>query len=173
MATQRLLIIIGLSFSLVGCFNSNPGFQDLDQYIAEMQARPKGRIEPLPQFRPYEAFTYSASATRSPFEPPVKVSMNQEQLNNNIKPDPNRVKEYLEQFEVDSFSMVGSISNDDGLWGLIRGADGIHRVKVGDYLGRNHGRIVFIDDGELRLVEIAPAGPGFWIERPRALRLSE
>ncbi len=174
MKTFRLPVVIAASFMLGGCLDlSSSGFQDLDQYMAEMRARPTGKIEPLPEFRPYEAFTYSASAKRSPFEPPAKVTISEDQLNSNIKPDPNRAKEYLEQFEVDSFNMVGSISNDEGLWGLIRGEDGVHRVRIGDYLGRNHGRIVFIDDSEIRLMEIVPAGPGFWIERPRAIRLSE
>ena len=173
MNTHRLLIMIGASFLLSGCLDNTADYRDLDQYMAEMRARPKGHIEPLPQFRPYEAFTYSASAKRSPFEPPVTTTVNQEQLDSNIKPDLERTKEYLEQFDLDSFSLVGSISNDDGLWGLIRGVDGIHRVKSGDYLGRNHGRIVFIDETELRLLEIVPAGPDFWIERPRSIRLSD
>ena len=166
------LVIAGLSLILAGCFGGQQGYQDLDAYMAEMRARPTGRIEPLPEFRPYEAFTYSASNRRSPFEPPLKLALTTETRNNNIRPDQGRAKQYLEQFEVDSFSMVGSISNDEGLWGLIRGEDGVHRVRVGDYLGKNHGRITYIDDEELRLIEIIPAGPAYWVERPRVLRIA-
>lgn len=161
-----------IALALVGCFGEQSGFQDLDSYMTELRARPTGKIEALPRFRPYEAFTYSASGLRSPFEPQLKIMVSSEVMNNNIRPDMKRFKQYLEQFEVDSFIMVGSISNDDGLWGLIRGEDGIHRVKVGDYLGKNHGRITHIEDGELRLVEIIPAGPSFWVERLRVLRLN-
>lgn len=168
----RSFIIFGTTMALVGCFGAQEGYRDLDSYMAEVQARPTGKIEALPAFRPYEVFTYSASGLRSPFEPPLKLALTSEVKNNNIRPDMGRPKQYLEKFEVDTFSMVGSISNDDGLWGLVRGEDGIHRVKVGDYLGKNHGRITYIDDEELRLVEVIPAGPSYWVERPRMLRLN-
>ncbi|OED40871.1 hypothetical protein ACH42_15520 [Endozoicomonas sp. (ex Bugula neritina AB1)] len=173
MTISRPLIMTGLFFLLSGCFGGNDDFQDLDQFVSDVRGRPKGQIKSLPQFRPYEVFTYKASTRRSPFDPPEKQAFSQEQLSNSVKPDKNRPKEYLEQFEVDTFSMVGSISNNEGMWGLVRAEDGIHRVKVGDYLGRNSGRIIYINDTEVRLMEIAPAGPDFWIERPRVLRMSE
>ena len=167
----RYTLLMLSGFVLTGCLEGQQGYRDLDAYMAEVKARPVGNIEPLPQFRPYEAFTYQASAMRSPFKQPVKVALNSDQLNSNIKPDANRVKQYLEKFEMDSFRLVGSISNDEGFWGLVRGSDGVHRVKVGDYIGRNHGRITYIDDQELRVTEIVPAGPKYWIERPRVLQL--
>ncbi|WP_448217996.1 pilus assembly protein PilP [Endozoicomonas sp. 2B-B] len=166
---QRLLIVCA-GGTLLGC-SGNSGFSDLDQYMAEMKSKPSGRIEPLPTFTPYEAFTYSASGLRSPFEPPVKLQASDRALSSNVKPDNGRARQYLEQFDIETFALVGSISNDDGLWGLIRGDDGIHRVRVGDYLGKNHGRITYIDDSELRIIEIVPAGSDVWIERPRSMRL--
>ena len=174
MNSVRLSILVGLSVVLTGCLEvPKKGTADLDQYLAEIRSKPKGAIEPLPEFMPYQAFNYSAFGRRSPFQPPVKTNLTPEQMNSNIKPDENRKKEYLEQFEVDSFALVGFISNDEGLWGLVQSDEGVHRVQVGDYMGRNHGRIVFIDEVELRLVEIVPAGSGYWLERPRTIRLRE
>ena len=173
MKQLRYMVVVGAILIMAGCTDmGRQGYQDIDAYMSEMKARPTGNIEPLPQFRPYEAFTYQASAMRSPFKQPVKIALTNEQISSNIKPDPYRVKQYLEQFEMDSFRLVGSISNDEGFWGLVRGNDGVHRVQVGDYLGRNHGRITYIDDQELRLTEIVPAGPKYWIERPRVLRIN-
>ncbi|WP_020580658.1 pilus assembly protein PilP [Endozoicomonas elysicola] len=173
MQQLRLIIVVGTMLVLAGCSDGGrQGYKDIDAYMAEMKARPTGNIEPLPQFRAYEAFTYQASAMRSPFRQPVRIALTTEQINSNIKPDQYRVKQYLEQFEMDSFRLVGSISNDEGFWGLVRGSDGVHRVQVGDYLGRNHGRITYIDDQELRVTEIVPAGPKYWIERPRVLRVN-
>ena len=173
MKQLRLMVVVGTMLIMAGCSDTGrQGYQDIDAYMSEMKARPTGNIEPLPQFRPYEAFTYQASAMRSPFKQPVKIALTNEQISSNIKPNPYRVKQYLEQFEMDSFRLVGSISNDEGFWGLVRGNDGVHRVQVGDYLGRNHGRITYIDDQELRLTEIVPAGPKYWIERPRVLRIN-
>ncbi|AMO57875.1 pilus assembly protein PilP [Endozoicomonas montiporae] len=163
-------VLVAAMLSVLGC-GGQTGKSDLDQYMKEMRARPTGKIEPLPEFKPYEAFAYRAAGMRSPFELPVVLKANLQQLNKNVKPDLNRDKDYLEQFDIESISLVGSISNEDGLWGLVRSSEGVHRVKVGDYMGRNHGRIDYIDERELRVLEIVPAGEDFWIERPRSLVL--
>lgn len=156
---------------LTGC-TGDTGRADLDRYMAEVRARPIGEIEPVPEFAPYQYFSYGASGLRSPFEAPKKV-LERKKVATGVKPDPNRIKEYLEQFDIASFTMVGTISNNQSLWGLLRGEDGIHRVKVGDYLGRNHGRITQVDPGEIQLLEIMPVGPGHWVERPRRIPLME
>ncbi|MNP59344.1 Pilus assembly protein, PilP [compost metagenome] len=67
--------------------------------------------------------------------------------------------------------MVGTIANASGTFALLRGAGGVHRLKVGDYLGRNDGRIVAIGDDQVDVVEIVPDGEGAWLERPRTLPL--
>jgi len=69
--------------------------------------------------------------------------------------------------------MVGTLANGGGRYALIKGGDGVHRVKIGDYLGRNHGRIVEISDAGVDVVEIVPDGEGGWLERPRSLTLKE
>ena len=173
----RALSLTPLILLLTGCMQESqvPGetsYPDLDRYMGEMKARPKGNIEPLPKFRPYEAFTYSASEKRSPFQLPIKAVRNLPG-SSNVRPEGSRPRQYLEQFDIESFSMVGSIGNASGLWGLVRGEDGVHRVKVGDYIGRNHGRITYIDEKEVRLIEIIPAGPSHWVERPKVLRVNQ
>lgn len=171
MKPLRLLITATALASLAGCSMEQYGYRDIDTFMRQMDNQPSGNIDSLPQFRAYEAFAYQAKALRSPFKQPVRISLTTEQIKRNVKPDTNRVKQYLEQFDVDTFRMVGSISNEDGFWGLVHGSGGVYRVQVGDYLGRDHGRITFIDDQQLQLVEIVPAGPKYWIERPRVLNI--
>ena len=65
------------------------------------------------------------------------------------------------------------MANDTGTFALLKGAGGVHRVKVGDYLGRNNGRIVSINDSAVDVVEIVPDGEGAWLERPRSISLKE
>lgn len=140
----------------------------------EVRARPKGAIEPLPKFQPYEAFTYNASTLRSPFQPPVKIDLAVKQKGSKVvKPDETRVKQFLEGFNIETFEMVGTLSNQEGTFALVRGAGGVHRVKVGDYLGRNDGKIVSISEAKIDVVEIVPDGEGGWLERPRSLTLKE
>jgi type IV pilus assembly protein PilP len=157
---------------LAGCGGGD--FSDLQAYMDEVRARPKGEIEPLPKFQPYESFAYSAAALRSPFQPPVKLDMAERQKGSkDVKPDELRTKQFLEGFNIETFVMVGTLANDSGAFALVSGAGGVHRVRVGDYLGRNHGRILAIDESKVDVIEIVPDGEGGWLERPRSLSLKE
>jgi len=166
-------LALSFLFFLSGC-GADGGFSDLQSYMDEVRARPKGAIEPLPKFQPYESFTYSAAALRSPFQPPVKLEMADRQKGSkDVKPDEARTKQFLEGFNIETFVMVGTLANDSGIFALVSGAGGVHRVRVGDYLGRNHGRILAINDSTVDVVEIVPDGEGGWLERPRSLSLKE
>jgi len=168
----RLCLLAGL-VALAGC-NDDNGFSDLDAYMNEVRLRPPGKIEPTPTFRPYETFTYSAANLRSPFSRQVRVDQADRQRgSHNVRPDPNRVKQYLEGFNIEQFEMVGTISNASGSFALLRGAGGVHRLKVGDYLGRNDGRIFAISATQVDVIEIVPDGEGAWLERPRTIPLKE
>ncbi|MFJ2484302.1 pilus assembly protein PilP [Pseudomonas sp. NPDC087598] len=159
--------------TLSGCGDGDD-FSDLDAYMNEVRLRPAGKIEPTPTFRSYPTFTYSAANLRSPFSRQVRVDLaGQKHGSRNVKPDPNRVKQYLEGFNIEQFEMVGTIGNATGSFALLRGAGGVHRLKVGDYLGRNDGRIVAISATQVDVVEIVPDGEGAWLERPRTIPLKE
>jgi type IV pilus assembly protein PilP len=165
--TLMVVVLMGLG----GC-GSDSDFNDLDAYMNEVRLRPPGKIEPTPTFRSYQAFTYSAESLRSPFLPPVRADLaGRKNGSRNVKPDLNRVKQYLEGFNLDQFEMVGTISNDSGAFALLRGGGGVHRVKVGDYLGRSDGRIMAVSDSQVDVVEIVPDGEGAWLERPRTIPL--
>ncbi|MFG3502988.1 type 4a pilus biogenesis lipoprotein PilP [Pseudomonas sp. NPDC047963] len=169
----RLVAIALGTLMLTGCGVSGD-FDDLRSYMDEVRAKPKGSIEPLPAFLPYEAFTYSAASLRHPFQPPMKIDLTQRQKGTkDIRPDETRIKQFLEEFNIENFVMVGTLAKGEGNYALIKGGDGVHRVKVGDYLGRNHGRIVEISEAEVDVLEIVPDGEGGWLERPRSLTLKE
>lgn len=160
-------------FAVAGC-GPVGDFSDLRGYMDDVRAKPKGAIEPLPTFQPYESFTYRAASLRSPFQPPVKIDMVARQKGSQeIKPDESRVKQFLEGFNIETFEMVGTLRNERELFALVGGAGGVHRVRVGDYLGRNHGKILAIDESKIDLMEIVPDGEGGWLERPRSLSLKE
>lgn len=173
MKSSRIAVYGVILLALAGCGTSSD-FADLQAYMDEVRARPKGSIEPLPKFQPYEAFTYSASALRSPFQPPIKIDLaSRPKGSKEIKPDETRIKQFLEGFNIETFEMVGTLANKDGKYALVNGAGGVHRVKVGDYLGRNNGRIVSIDEAKVDVIEIVPDGEGGWLERPRSLSIKE
>jgi type IV pilus assembly protein PilP len=170
---RTVLSCIALGTILAGCSGKN--FSDLDTFMAEKRSRPGGIIAPIPTFKAYEAFAYSSTALRSPFDRPIEVrEIAQLQAIAAIKPDENRTKEFLEQFTFDSLSMVGTLQRDNGQWSLIKDPDGgVHRVRKGNYMGRSHGKIVDMTDTYISVVEIVSDGtPDGWVERPRTIKLS-
>jgi type IV pilus assembly protein PilP len=161
-----------LALLLVACSGS---FSDIDAFMAQAKARPQGVIAPIPTFKPYKAFRYNAAASRSPFEVPVKIrEIARLAISSDVKPDPNRVKEQLETFNLESLVMVGTLERDGTLWALIDDSDGsVHQVLPGNFMGKNHGRIIEIRHDSVGVVEIIANGTDSWIERPRTLQLKE
>ncbi len=169
----RNLLILAVACSAVSACGGN--MDELDAYINEIKARPGGRIDPLPEITPYEIFTYVADAEglRSPFMPDTAQSA-LNSTGSGTRPDPERSREYLEGFPLDTLSMVGTLDIGNNTYGLIQTADGlIHRVVPGNYLGQNDGRITNISESEITLVEIISDGIGGYIERDAAVGLSD
>lgn len=160
------------SIALAGCGSD---MDDLDEYINAVKARPGGRIEPLPEIKPYETFTYVADrdAVRSPFVPDLPQHA-AGSPNSGTRPDPERSREYLEQFSLDTLRMVGTLTQGETAYGLVQTSDGlIHRVIAGNYMGQNDGRIVNITESEIEMVEIISDGIGGYIEREAAVALAD
>ncbi len=175
---KKTLLVCFASLALFSCVQQDP-LTDLKAYVQEQDARPKGKIEPPPEFVTREFVSYTASSIRSPFEKPRPVELVQvekEAPKSNVKPDFGRVKEYLETFRIENISMVGTLfglDEDQTLWALVKDAQGeVHKVKVGNYLGRNFGRIIDINDTQIDLIEIVPSGKDSWVERPRVIVLN-
>jgi type IV pilus assembly protein PilP len=173
-AMLRLTVAaLGMVGALSGCGGN--GFADLDAFMEEKRSRPGGVIAPIPTFKAYEAFAYSATTLRSPFDRPIEVrDIQRLQAISAVKPDESRPKEFLEQFTFDSLAMVGTLERSGNEWTLIKDPEGgIHRVSVGNYLGRNHGKVVEMTDTYVAVVEIVTDGTeDGWVERPRTIELS-
>ncbi|MEY4588496.1 MAG: hypothetical protein RL497_572 [Pseudomonadota bacterium] len=169
----RLLAVSVGVLSLNGCVFQDD-HADLKTHIKEVRARPQGTIEPLPPVRTYDAFIYGATALRSPFDQPVEVKAVVGIRNPDIKPDNSREKEFLESFNLDELGMVGMMEQKGALWALMKdGVGGIHRVTLGNYMGKNHGKIISVTADQLDLLEIVSDGLGGWVQRPRTIKLSE
>jgi type IV pilus assembly protein PilP len=142
---------------------------DLDRFIEATKKEPGGRVEPLPEVKPYEAYVYTDQQLRSPFVPGGSGS-----LGAGLRPDSKRNREFLEQFSLDTLKMVGTLNLGGNRYGLVSTKDGrVHRVVVGEHIGTNDGKITDITASKIALVEIIPDGLGGYIERPAALGLNE
>jgi type IV pilus assembly protein PilP len=165
---RRILTAAGLcsALALGGC---GDGLDDLRADIEKAKERPGGRIQPLPEVRPYVSHEYQMSDRRSPFLQSLAG-----ETPSGPRPDSQRPREYLEQFPLDTLKMVGTLRLGNGNYGLVQTKDGlIHRVLPGNHLGQNDGRVLSVNDARITLVEIIPDGLGNYIERPAALALAD
>ncbi len=170
-SSAKFGLMLVLALGLTACGGN---MDDLDQYINKIKARPGGRIDPLPEITPYEVFTYVADAEgmRSPFVPDTPQAAGS--AAGGTRPDPDRSREYLEGFPLDTLGMVGTLYIGETMYGLVQTSDGlIHRVVPGNYMGQNDGRILDITESEITLVEIISDGIGGYIERDAAISLSD
>jgi type IV pilus assembly protein PilP len=175
---RRYLQISSVLFltCLAGCGDDN--FSDLNQYIASIKAVPKGKIQSLPEIKVVEPFTFNPKGLRDPFKP-LAPTEGQDAVpglstGGGIKPDITRHKEELEAFPLEVLKMVGTVTMKSTLWGLVKSDDGtIHRVQVGNYMGKNYGKIIRISNDKIELMEIVPDKRGSWREQQMSLSLTE
>ena len=170
---KKLLLLS--SIFLVACSGSSD-ITDLQDFVAKTTSQPQGRVQPLPEFKPYSAFVYSASALRSPFESPVAYEEMTSRVDDLVEPpNSNRPRQALENFQLSELLLVGTLAKDqDGeLKALIKtDAGNVHVVEQGAYMGKNHGRIINIEESKIELIEVVPNGSGGWISRPQTLSLN-
>ena len=167
-----IVILILLSALMVACSGRQ---DDLNRYIAEVKARPATPIPPIPPVRTYTPYVYEGLLGRDPFRQSTSEGSDQVAQSGTAKgprPDLQRPREYLERFELDTLSMVGTFSRESSDWALIRDPDGvIHRVAVGNYIGKNHGKVNGISNDEVRLSEFIADGIGGWLVREASVAL--
>ena len=167
------VLCLCLPVFLTAC--SSDSTSDLQEYVTNIKAQPKGRIKPLPEITPYETYLYQVSHLRDPFTPFIA----QEEASLDIKdaglhPDLNRKREELEQYSLDSLTFAGHIEKNGKTWALITAPDKvIYRVLPGNHIGSNYGEILAITEDSILLKEIIPNGVGGWTEREASLDLSE
>jgi len=158
-----------------GCANDD--FSDLSRFIAEEKAKPKGAIEPLPEIKVVEPFIFNPEGLRDPFTPLEQTAETEGAsvaASSGIKPDLSRPKEELEAYSLDSLRMVGTVNAKMGLWALVKASDGtVYRVKVGNYMGKNYGKIIRIVSDKIEVMEMVSDKPGFWREQQASLALTE
>lgn len=170
---RALALVPGLVLLLSAC--GDGGMSDLREFVDEAKQR-QGRVEPLPEFRMVETYSYSAFTLRDPFGAwnPAPRAAAQERAGNGVMPNVDRRREVLEAYPLDTLRMLGTLEFQNATWGLVKAPDGVvHRVRPGNHLGQNYGKVKAIQAQRLTLTEIVPDGLGGWEEREAYLAMNE
>lgn len=165
----RMLMLAACMLALAAC---GRGTSDLEAWVAEVKNRPPPPLDPLPVMQQFETFEYAAQNLRDPFSPPVADRGST--ASSGPRPDPERRKELLEVFPLDSLDMVGTLGSSGQLWALVMAPDRVvHRVRSGNYLGQNEGRITAVHEDHIEILELVPDGAGGWQERKASIALDD
>lgn len=166
----RFSIALGVSacaLTLAGCGGTSD--EDLKKWMSEQGVAARGKIDPIPAIRPYEAFTYNAFDQAEPFKP-RKIETGKGARG----PDLSRRKEALETYPLETLKMVGTLQRGSTTLGLIRANDNkVFQVRQGNYVGQNFGVITNVVEGEITLKELFQDGAGDWAERQSKIMLQE
>ena len=170
----RLALLLLLAPMLAACgrsVTSSPNEpSNLEKWVAEVKKQPPPALDPLPVMQQFETFEYAAQSLRDPFS----NAFSSDSTSAGPRPDPNRRKEPLEEFPLDSLDMVGTIGVGNAQVALVMAPDKVtYRVRPGMYLGQSDGRVVSVGSDGIQLVELIPDGAGGWMERPASIALDE
>lgn len=166
-------IYVGWVAALSGCDNTQD-LAHLQAYLQAVQVRPGQAVAPVQRFEPASVARYGASGLRNPFQAlhggdaaTWKSSLA------GVPEDELRTKVYLEGLDLEQFEMVGTLSNNQQVNALLRAQGMVHRLKPGDYLGRNNGQIASIEPTHVEVFEVISDGRGGWLERTLAIHLKQ
>lgn len=143
-------------FSLLAADLQSPSGLRMQVQVSAYRSREPSTASAEPGFesalvRPLPTFS------RSPFEPTPLMQHRQ----------------YLETLALDQFEMIGSLARRQVRFALLRVAGVVHRLQVGDRLGRDNGRVVHIEEQRVEIAEeVYVVGKG-WIEQRRTLNLKQ
>jgi type IV pilus assembly protein PilP len=154
---------------VAGC--GGQSHQDLRNWMAEQGKGVRGKLDPLPQIKPYEPFAYADFDLPDPFKP-RKIEPVKGESTSKLAPDLNRRREPLEAYPLEGLSMVGTLEKGKALYALVKTPErDIYQVRQGNHMGQNFGVIVGISDTEIKLKELMQDGAGDWSERSSTLNL--
>jgi type IV pilus assembly protein PilP len=170
MNRRRPWLVVAACAWLAGCGGDD--LNEVREFVRTAHADRKPRVEPLPEIKIQETFTYGAATFSDPFAPfNVKP---QDGRGSAAGPDPHRRRGPLEVYPLDALKMVGTLMRGRQVWAVIQAPDGtVHRTQVGEYLGQNSGQIVRISEERIDLVELIQGPLGDWVEREARLTLLE
>lgn len=172
------LIALALAAGLSGC---DSGHADLQSWMDDTRRNTPTRVDKVEEPKRFEPFRYQADKTADPFAMTRLRAMASaaaaagaaSAANAGVRPNDKRAREPLEAFPLDLFRMVGSLRRGREHIGLLRAENQLHQIRVGQYIGQNHGRVVQISDERILIREIVEDAAGEWTQRDTEMRLQE
>mgnify|MGYP001820994826 FL=1 len=148
--------------------------ENLSQFVADAGKMKAKEIEPLPNIKPVEVFAYSAQEFAEPFNVENLKPKQVVSARSGVGPDTNRRREPLENYPLDSLTMVGTLFRDNERRVVIKTPEGaVQTAVVGNYIGQNYGKIEAIDENEIVVKEQVLNSAGTWVGRDASIKVAQ
>jgi len=166
MKFSGLLVLCPLLL-LVGCGSEE--HQDLRTWMREEAKTMKGKVSPLPEIRAFPVVAYETEAMTSPFSA-AKIAT-REAVADKSPPDRIRPRQPLEAFPIEDLKVVGVIVAGAVPYALIQTPppNKPKHVRVGEFMGRNFGKITTITTEGVTVRETVKDAGGAWVEQEKVL----
>jgi type IV pilus assembly protein PilP len=165
---------LGVLISLGGCGDAS--VNEVKQWMEATQKEVRPQVTPLSEPKKFIPFGYVNKAEVDPFNP-NKLLGAIAKLTATTKKGPvideSRAREFLEGFPLDTVKMVGFLEKKGVFTALVQIDKNVYQVKVGNYVGQNHGKIAKITESEIVINEIVQDATGDNIEHEAKLELQE
>ncbi|MDO4896976.1 MAG: pilus assembly protein PilP [Moraxella sp.] len=150
----KIALLIAVMSAMAGC-SDRASLAEAE--MTKIRQQPPQPIQQPPQPQRIEDYAYAANNIRDPFFPQSLLELQAKVAEApSIRPDENRPKEELEAYELTELVYKGKVVAPNGQeYGLVLAPDGLVRdVQIGNYMGKNHGRIVEITSTQINMIEI-------------------
>jgi type IV pilus assembly protein PilP len=179
MTGLRRLFLLTLVLLCVGSLTScgYTSEQDVNSFIESERLAVRPAAKPLPPPKTFAPVAYEAQGLRDPFNR-VLFAQSLMVLAKDAKPTlatPEflRTKEPLEQFALESMTLVGVLKKEGRSVALVRVDGKLHQVAPGNHLGQNFGKVTKVEESQVTLREVVQNEVGEWVARQTTLKLQE
>ena len=167
-------MLLACAVLLTGC--SEGDVAEVKSWMDDVKKNTRVSVVPLAEPKTFIPFAYGVREQIDPFDPNkllAELARQAAASSNPLRPDPDRRREFLESFPVDSMKMVGTMNKGGVSYGLIQIDRNVYQVKAGQRLGQNFGQVSGVAESAISLKEVVQDAGGEWVERMSKLELQE
>lgn len=152
---------------LLGCAAEE--HQDLRQWMRDEAKDMKGKVAPLPEITAFPVVSYETETMTPPFAAGKIVT--QVVAADKTAPDRTRPQQPLEIFPLEDLKVTGVIMAGTVPYALIQTPppNKPKHVRVGEYMGRNFGKITAISNEGITVLESVKDANGAWVAQEKLL----
>jgi type IV pilus assembly protein PilP len=173
---MRQLALAGLVLVAALLSACGPSRQDnLGQWMEEQRKASIPSVKKIPAPQPFKHLSYEQGDRKDPFTKQYFVALanaEAEKANPDLSmSQKSRARQPLEIIPLESMNFVGTIERQGRSVGLVRANGVVHQVVAGQYMGKNFGKVLRVEESGIQLREIAQDAGGKWLERDTYLRI--